>query len=65
MFEGLSAFPLTPYDEAGPDLELLSEIVGGLADAGVDSICALGSTRTGCSASPRAMHMSSATRAAW
>ncbi|HJC29894.1 MAG TPA: dihydrodipicolinate synthase family protein [Candidatus Dietzia intestinipullorum] len=44
MFEGLSAFPLTPYDEAGPDLELLSEIVGGLADAGVDSICALGST---------------------
>lgn len=44
MFEGLSAFPLTPYAEDGPDLDLLSGIVAGLAEAGVDSIGALGST---------------------
>lgn len=44
MFEGLSAFPHTPYDDDGLDLHSLSGIVAGLAEAGVDSIAALGST---------------------
>lgn len=44
MFTGLSAFPVTPFDDGAPNIDLLSSLVGGLAAAGVDSIGALGST---------------------
>ncbi|MFC9761835.1 dihydrodipicolinate synthase family protein [Rhodococcus jostii] len=44
MFTGLSAFPLTPMSETEIDESAFSEIVSRLADAGVDSISALGST---------------------
>jgi 4-hydroxy-tetrahydrodipicolinate synthase len=45
MFTGLSAFPLTPLDERGTlDEPAFLNIVSRLADAGVDSIGALGST---------------------
>lgn len=44
VFTGLSAFPLTPFADAGPDLDAYSDLVAHLAAAGVDSIGALGST---------------------
>ena len=45
MFAGLSAFPLTPLDETGAiDEPAFERLVARLADAGVDSIGALGST---------------------
>ena len=45
MFTGLSAFPLTPLDETGAiDEPAFERLVSRLADAGVDSIGALGST---------------------
>ena len=45
MFTGLSAFPLTPLDAAGSiDEPAFERLVGRLAEAGVDSIGALGST---------------------
>jgi 4-hydroxy-tetrahydrodipicolinate synthase len=44
MFSGLSAFPLTPINEVGIDENAFSRLVARLADAGVDSIGALGST---------------------
>lgn len=44
MFTGLSAFPLTPATDEGIDEAAYERIVGRLADAGVDSIGALGST---------------------
>jgi len=44
MFSGLSAFPLTPTNESGIDEAAFVRLVERLADAGVDSIGALGST---------------------
>ena len=50
MFNGLSAFPLTPFTGSGPDrggvpdLDAYARLVAGSAAAGVDSIGALGST---------------------
>ncbi|WP_020500609.1 dihydrodipicolinate synthase family protein [Sciscionella marina] len=44
MFTGLSAFPLTPTDEEGIDERAFAGLVTRLAQAGVDSIGALGST---------------------
>ena len=45
MFTGLSAFPLTPLDASGAiDEPAFVRLVTRLADAGVDSIGALGST---------------------
>jgi len=44
MFSGLSAFPLTPMNEQGIDDAAFVPLVQRLADAGVDSIGALGST---------------------
>ncbi|QUH00466.1 dihydrodipicolinate synthase family protein [Saccharopolyspora erythraea] len=44
MFTGLSAFPLTPTDESGVDEKAFAGLVARLAEAGVDSIGALGST---------------------
>lgn len=44
MFTGLSAFPLTPSDESGIDEKAYARLVSRLAEAGVDSIGALGST---------------------
>ena len=45
MFTGLSAFPLTPLDAAGSvDESAFERLVARLAEAGVDSIGALGST---------------------
>ena len=45
LFQGLSAFPLTPADEAGTvDTEALGRLVDRLAEAGVASIGVLGST---------------------
>ncbi|MFI6028171.1 dihydrodipicolinate synthase family protein [Amycolatopsis magusensis] len=44
MFTGLSAFPLTPVTDDGIDEAAYERLVGRLAEAGVDSICALGST---------------------
>jgi 4-hydroxy-tetrahydrodipicolinate synthase len=44
MFAGLSAFPLTPMDEDGIDDVAFQGLVTRLAEAGVDSIGALGST---------------------
>lgn len=44
MFSGLSAFPLTPINDAGLDEAAYSALVGLAAAAGVDSIGALGST---------------------
>ncbi|MET7686886.1 dihydrodipicolinate synthase family protein [Streptomyces sp. NPDC005483] len=44
MFTGLSAFPLTPADESGVDEKAYARLVSRLAEAGVDSIGALGST---------------------
>jgi 4-hydroxy-tetrahydrodipicolinate synthase len=44
MFSGLSAFPLTPLNEAGIDEITFVRLIERLASAGVDSIGALGST---------------------
>jgi 4-hydroxy-tetrahydrodipicolinate synthase len=44
MFSGLSAFPLTPLNESAIDEAAFVSLVERLAAAGVDSICALGST---------------------
>ena len=44
MFKGLSAFPLTPLDNAGIDEAAFIGLVRRLVAAGVDSIGALGST---------------------
>ena len=44
MFTGLSAFPLTPVSEDGIDEAAFAGLVRRLAEAGVDSIGALGST---------------------
>lgn len=44
MFTGLSAFPLTPTSESGIDEKAFAGLVARLAQAGVDSIGALGST---------------------
>ena len=44
MFRGLSAFPLTPMNENGTDETAFVQLVERLVEAGVDSICALGST---------------------
>jgi 4-hydroxy-tetrahydrodipicolinate synthase len=44
MFRGLSAFPLTPMNESGIDETGFVHLVERLVLAGVDSICALGST---------------------
>jgi 4-hydroxy-tetrahydrodipicolinate synthase len=45
MFSGLSAFPLTPLDDTGAiDEPAFERLVSRLAEAGVDSIGALGST---------------------
>jgi len=44
MFSGLSAFPLTPVNETKIDESAFSGLVSRLAEAGVDSIGALGST---------------------
>lgn len=44
MFQGLSAFPLTPMNEQGLDEAAFAGLVERLADARVDSIGALGST---------------------
>lgn len=44
MFSGLSAFPLTPLSETTIDEAAFARLVTRLADARVDSICALGST---------------------
>jgi 4-hydroxy-tetrahydrodipicolinate synthase len=44
MFHGLSAFPLTPMNESGVDEAAFVRLVERLVAAGVDSICALGST---------------------
>src|SRR6185312_5151604 len=44
MFSGLSAFPLTPLNETAIDEAAFVRLIERLAVAGVDSICALGST---------------------
>ncbi|GAA3861093.1 hypothetical protein GCM10022381_01820 [Leifsonia kafniensis] len=44
MFTGLSAFPLTPATDAGLDEKAYASLIARLANAGVDSIGALGST---------------------
>ncbi|AXB42854.1 dihydrodipicolinate synthase family protein [Amycolatopsis albispora] len=44
MFTGLSAFPFTPITSDGIDEAAYERLVGRVADAGVDSIGALGST---------------------
>lgn len=44
MFSGLSAFPLTPISGEGIDEAAFASLVRRLTTAGVDSICALGST---------------------
>ncbi|UPT36778.1 dihydrodipicolinate synthase family protein [Pseudomonas amygdali] len=44
MFSGLSAFPLTPLNEAGIDEATFVRLIERLVAAGVDSIGALGST---------------------
>lgn len=44
MFSGLSAFPLTPTNEAGINEAAFVRLVERLAISGVDSICVLGST---------------------
>jgi len=44
MFTGLGAFPLTPLRDGAVDEAAFARLVERLAAAGVDSICALGST---------------------
>lgn len=44
MFTGLSAFPITPFNQEAIDYTALQGLVENLASANVDSICAIGST---------------------
>lgn len=44
MFTGLSAFPLTPFKDESIDFTALAKLITNLAEANVDSICAMGST---------------------
>ncbi|CAM2876851.1 dihydrodipicolinate synthase family protein [Vibrio neptunius] len=44
IFQGISAFPITPISNEQVDTEAYYKILGRLVDAKVDSICALGST---------------------
>ena len=44
MFNGLSAFPLTPVTDGGVDEKGFSHILSRLTDARVDSMGVLGST---------------------
>ncbi|GAA3278747.1 dihydrodipicolinate synthase family protein [Paenarthrobacter aurescens] len=44
MFDGLSAFPLTPMDGESVDLKSLGKLVSRAAEAGADSLGVLGST---------------------
>lgn len=44
MFNGLSAFPLTPMDGESVDLKALGKVVSRAANAGADSLGVLGST---------------------
>ncbi|MBT2586348.1 dihydrodipicolinate synthase family protein [Arthrobacter sp. ISL-95] len=44
MFNGLSAFPLTPMDGESVDLNALGKVVSRAAEAGADSLGVLGST---------------------
>ena len=44
MFTGLSAFPITPFNQEVIDFKALQGLVENLASANVDSICAIGST---------------------
>ena len=44
MFTGLSAFPLTPFQDEQIDFAAFERLITNLADAKVDSICAMGST---------------------
>ncbi|MBO1256485.1 dihydrodipicolinate synthase family protein [Alteromonas sp. 5E99-2] len=44
MFTGLSAFPITPFKQESIDFHSFERIVSRLANAKVDSICAMGST---------------------
>ena len=47
MFQGLSAFPITPADEEGRvNLDILAGLLERLCEAGVHSIGLLGSTGT-------------------
>ncbi|MEC9022982.1 MAG: dihydrodipicolinate synthase family protein, partial [Pseudomonadota bacterium] len=40
MFTGLSAFPITPFNQEAIDYKALQGLVENLASANVDSICA-------------------------
>lgn len=60
MFAGLSAFPLTPMDERGIDEAAFVRLVARLAEAGVDSIGALGSTGNSRTCSAGSAHASRA-----
>lgn len=44
MFTGLSAFPITPFSSEAIDFKAFETLIGNLAEARVDSICAMGST---------------------
>lgn len=44
MFTGLCAFPLTPINEGKIDDIAFIRLMARLVEAGVDSVCALGST---------------------
>ncbi|MEZ8880417.1 dihydrodipicolinate synthase family protein [Vibrio lentus] len=44
IFNGISAFPITPMSDERVDDTAYSQVLGRLIDAQVDSICALGST---------------------
>lgn len=44
MFTGLSAFPITPFNNEGIDFKAFEAIINNLVQAKVDSICAMGST---------------------
>lgn len=44
IFKGISAFPITPMSDERIDVSAYSQVLGRLINAGVDSICTLGST---------------------
>ncbi len=44
MFTGLSAFPLTPFQDEQLDFAAFERLIANLTTANVDSICAMGST---------------------
>lgn len=44
MFTGLSAFPITPFNNEAIDFKAFEKLIGNLTRAKVDSICAMGST---------------------